>query len=179
MSPYNITEYITKIDEVGKPTNKIIPGQFYSFAYDYYLNPDIKKLPKAILDYYDTLPLVYVFNIKTSKNGSVHYECLNMHHMPIKSRKIWLSKLSKVAGIFIENEMPVLLPAALMKTLMIKSKFGQRQYNINRIKYIKKIPFAEIKNIIKYAAPTYDAVQYQEVASKYSLYNPYTTKRKG
>tara|TARA_R110001606_G_scaffold97248_1_gene215005 strand:- start:10306 stop:10842 length:537 start_codon:yes stop_codon:yes gene_type:complete len=178
MGIYNLTEYVNATNELATGISKILPGEFYTFAYDYHLNPDIKKVKKDSLDYYDTLPLVYVFNLRKAKD-TLYYECLNLHHLPLKTRKIWLTKLKKVAGIFMKNESPIILPSGLMKSLMIKPKYGYRQYHINRIKYLKRVPFKNIDELAKFAAPTYDASQYQDVAQRYSLYNPYTTKRKG
>lgn len=177
MSIYNYSEYISATEELSDVSNKIIPGQFYSFAYDYYKNPEINKVPADVLNFYDTLPLVYVYNLKKSKDGStLYYHCLNLHHLPLKTRKIWLSVLRKAAGNFMEREQPITLPPSLMKTLMIKPKFAYRQYNINRIKYLRQVPFSNINELAEYAAPTYDNVAYQQVAERYSLYNPYTRK---
>ncbi len=177
MAKYNMSDYLNASQEFSEPSSKIIPGKFYTFAYDYFLNPDIKNVPKDVLNYYDTMPLVYVFNLRKSKNGNaLYYECLNLHHLPLKTRKIWLNKLSKVAGNFMDNESHITLPPSLLKTLMIKPSFGYRQYHINRIKYLKTIPFKNIRKLAEFAAPTYDNVQYQQVAERYSLYNPYTKK---
>lgn len=180
MTNYNsITAFEKYISESTSEIGMLTPAFFYTFHYDYKSNPDLMKIPKHVLDMYDGRPVTFIFNSKVTKSGKIMYEGINFHFMPVRARMIWLNALTKIASNNIKTESRITIPSHMLKSLIHKSKYAYRQYDINRIKYLRKIDFVNVKEMLKFTPPTYDGKSYEEVALNYRLYNPYTVIIKG
>jgi hypothetical protein len=104
---------------------------------------------------------------------------INLHYMPIRARQFWVDALSKIAPGYMEREQRILIPTELIPKLTRKTSFALKQYNINKVKYVRKVPFSVINELANFIPPTHEGKSYDEIAAEYRLFQPDATRIKG
>lgn len=180
-NPSSISEFDAWINLNTDQVNKIIPGNFYCMHYDYKSPPDtISKVPKDILDFYDGRPVTYIFSgYRAKSNGKILMVGLNFHFLPLRTRQLWVTALQKVSPNSFDTNNRVLLPEYLLRDMIIKTKYGFRQYDINKIRKLRKIEFSNVRDILRFTPPTHEGKQYFQIEQAYRLYNPYIKRTRG
>lgn len=177
----SISEFDNWINKNTKAVNKIIAGNFYTMKYDYKAPPDtISRVPKEILDFYDGRPVAFIFSgYKAKSNGKILMVGLNFHFLPLRTRQIWISALQKISPNSFKNNSRIIIPEHLIREMIKKTKWGFRQYDINKIKRLNKIDFKDIRDILRFTPPTHEGKQYFQIEQAYKLYNPYVKRTRG
>jgi hypothetical protein len=176
----SITSFENFINENTKTTGRVIPGYFYTYHYDYKSTPELtNKLPKSVFDLYDGRPVVFIFDEYRTKSRDIFYRGLNFHFMSLGGRTFWTRALYKLADYYIKNNQRVAFSPKMIRDISIKAKFAYRQYDINKIKYLRKIPYDQVVEMLKYTPTTYEGVTFEEVSRLYKQYSPTVTRTKG
>jgi hypothetical protein len=149
--------------------------------YDYKAPPDtISKVPKHILDFYDGRPVTFIFGgYRAKRNNKILMVGVNFHFLPLRTRQLWIFALEKVSPNSFSTGSKVKIPAELLRSLIYKTKYGFRQYDINKIRALRKIKFADVRDIMRFIPPTHEGKQYYQIEQAYKLYNPYITRNRG
>lgn len=165
----NINSYIKYIREnfstVGKTNNLL--GSLFVYNYKFNMNPDFYNKDYDEIKFYDWMPATYIFNIRPE---SKTFFGLNLHHLPLKARDYWLTRFS---GINTQGKDRFYLPYDVLKVMHIKSKFGIRQYRMDRTFNIRLVPFSYWGELFDFYAKTYFGVTIKDVQMRYREYNPY------
>jgi hypothetical protein len=164
----NLSSYRKYIRENLKVTKDFKLGGFYSYNYKFSLDYEFDKLK-----FFDWLPISFIMNINMEKKTFVG---LNLHHMPVKSRQIWLSRLKKrypnkfeIGGIKLLRE---LADEDLATKLLLKSKIAIRNYRFDRVRDLRIISLDQIEEIIRFYSNTYFAVNMNQINNRYNQYIP-------
>lgn len=169
-----INDYQTFLLENTTVDNQFLPGYFYTYHYDY--RQDITKFlkyPKEVRDFFDGRPLVYLMDRYVTKDGQSQIgRGVNLHYMPIPARKNWVNALRNVAPGYMEREQRILIPKDIIPLLTRKTPFALKQYNINKIKYVRKVPFSVINELVNFIPPTHEGKSYDEISAEYKLFKP-------
>lgn len=177
----SINDYQNYLIDNTQVSNQLFPGYFYTYHYDY--RKDMSKFlkyPKEVRDFFDGRPLVYLIDRYTTKDGKTDLaRGINLHYMPIAARRFWVDALDSVAPGFMEREQRIIIPNDLVTNLTRKTSFALKQYHINKIQYVRKVPFSAIKELINYIPPTHEGKSYDEIAAEYRLHQPNTRFIKG
>jgi hypothetical protein len=175
-----VTSYNEYVNENAKIDNQFYPGYFYTYYYDY--KQDVTafyKIPKPVRDFYDGRPLVFMFERYVTKDGRKMARGINLHYMPVMARQIWLQNLARVASEYIKNEARIQVPKELILQLTLKTKFAIKQYDINKISKVRKVPFSNIGPLANFTPPTHEGKSYYEIATEYRLFQPGQKRSKG
>ncbi len=161
--------------------NQFLPGYFYTYHYDYKQDMNkFLKYPKEVRDFFDGRPLMYLMNRYVTQDGNTQIaRGINLHYMPISARIFWVNALQKIAPGYMEREQRILIPTELIPNLTRKTSFALKQYNINKVKYVRKVPFSIIKELLAFIPPTHEGKSYDEIAAEYRLFQPDTRIIKG
>ena len=158
-----------------KMTNRIYPGRFYAYNYNFKKDYDWDDLK-----FYDYMPLTFIFEIDPKTNTALG---INFHHIPVRPRILWLNRVKQIAEMFDEEikikdytKRPVYKISGLdyprVYKVLLKSKIAIRRYKLNKIHYLRNIDIASIDEVMHYYAKTYVAVGISEIANRYSSYRP-------
>tara|TARA_R110001592_G_scaffold329779_2_gene611699 strand:+ start:487 stop:1035 length:549 start_codon:yes stop_codon:yes gene_type:complete len=177
----SINDYQTFLIENTLVDNQFLPGYFYTYHYDYRQDMNkFLKYPKSVRDFFDGRPLIYLINRYLTKDGkSKMARGVNLHYMPIPARRFWIDALAKVSPGYMEREQRIIIPQDMVPVLTRKTSFALKQYDINKVKYIRRVPFSVIKDLINFIPPTHEGKSYDEIASEYRLFQPDTRIIKG
>jgi hypothetical protein len=176
-----INDYQTFLIENTTVDNQFLPGYFYTYHYDYRQDMNkFLKYPKEVRDFFDGRPLVYLMDRYITKDGKTQMaRGINLHYMPIAARRFWINALSKIAPGYMEREQRIIIPTELIPKLTLKTSFALKQYNINKVKYVRKVPFSVINELVNFIPPTHEGKSYDEIAAEYRLFQPDAKRIKG
>ncbi len=159
----NLGTYLKYINEIGIPSTRIITGRFY--VYKYLFNQNVKF---DILKFYDVFPLTFVYEQK-GKN----FYGLNFHHMPPRSRLIWLARVKRYSSLLVEDKRVTnLLEYSTLKSMFKKSTYGVRQYKKISVRDLKRVEYDELEKTMRFFANTYFAASVASVFNKYRSFIP-------
>lgn len=168
-----ISEYNKFIDENTLVDNRFLTGYFYTYYYDYrqdYMS--FSKVPKRIRDFYDGRPLVFIYEKYITKSGKRMARGVNLHYLPMRARVVFLSLFRKLTEHSMNAETRVSIPNEVLLKLFRKIPFAVKQYNINKINKLRKVPFSKIYEASKYTPPSHEGMSYEEIANEYRIFNP-------
>lgn len=156
----SLDEYSSKLSKF-KTTKKVEIKGAYSYLYDYSTDYDFETLK-----YFDFFPLTILFN----ENGKGNVWGLNFHHLPLLTRSWLLSRLKsgQPHNFKNKNNFSLNISYLTLKSILRKSPLAVRQYRIDRMRDIRKIPNVELQELVKYSPPTFHAVDFPAVVRKYS-----------
>ena len=97
---------------------------------------------------------------------------INLHYMPLIERELWLNLLTKVGAEYIKNNDRILLPKEIITRLTAKSKYAIKQYDINKISKVRKVPYNKIGTLAAFIPPTHEGKSYLDIVADYNLYKP-------
>ena len=164
MSYIDINDYLKYLNESTQRVSSLQLGAFYTYNYNFYKD----KRPYDEVKFYDKVPLIFLFDFKKSKNGSNLFFGLNFHHLPVKSRQIWLSRIKKIHSQAMQkNKRMNTVDYRQLFYMFKKSTIGVRQYRLEAVSRNRRVPTDNLDEIMKYYAKTYYGVTYDQVASKY------------
>ena len=168
----NINEYILYLRKNFRRSNNLKTGLMYSYQYMFNKDPKFQKADYDKVKFYDFCPLTFVFDINSDTDT---FFGLNFHHLPIKARRLWLTRVMKISKIQFRkpgaNRIPFLMYHQL-KSMFRKSTFGVRQYKWDRIKDMRIIPNERWEEVIEYYSRTYYGVTLRAVQNKYRMFIP-------
>lgn len=148
-------------------------GLFYTYYYDYRRDIiNFYKIPKKVRDFYDGRPLVFIFEKYVTKDNKPMVRGINLHYMPLIERELWLNLLTKVGAEYIKNNDRILLPKEIITRLTAKSKYAIKQYDINKISKVRKVPYNKIGTLAAFIPPTHEGKSYLDIVADYNLYKP-------
>lgn len=156
----SLDEYNSKLKKY-KPTKGVEIMGAYSYLYDYSTDYDFEKLK-----YFDFFPLTILF----SENGKGNVWGLNFHHLPLLTRSWLLSRLKSGQPHNFKNKSNFKLNITYLtlKSILKKAPLAVRQYRIDRMHDVRKIPNVDLQELVKYQPPTFHAVEFPAVVKKYS-----------
>lgn len=159
----NLMKYRKYLLENTRPAQLIRPFRFYAFNYDF----DKELRSHEVIRYWDMQPLVFVFHVY--KFGDAYnFVGINLHHLPIQSRFIWLARIKKLQKApFEENKIIRMKWNQLFRMYIKANKFAVRQYRIERAYRIRKIENSEVDSIMRFYANTYYGATYMNIVAKY------------
>lgn len=164
----SIVEYKDFVMDRAERARAIHVGHFYTFHYRFYTH-----YPPEELKYYDYFPLVFIFERRKTKEGKIVYYGLNFHHMPVRSRQIWLARINKIYGNSLENGDRITRFGYRDLFALFKKSIGSiRQYRQEGILNLYRIPTPELRDIMTQATDTYYGVTLAEVRTKYQAFIP-------
>lgn len=161
----NLGKYVRYINTSFEKRTKLFVGSFYSFVYDFDKNQNFNKIK-----FYDMMPLIYLFDKHPNHKNIVRG--INFHHMPINIRYIYTSKMRNIAeNNFKKNTRILMLTeyAKLFNMYRKATKASIRQYDITKIRDLRKIPNSQIENVLGYYAKTYYGINIGMVEANYLM----------
>lgn len=168
----NINEYILYLRKTYKRNNNLKIGQMYSYQYLFNKAPNFDKQDPNKIKFYDFYPITFVFDIDFDNDTLFG---LNFHHLPVKSRMMWLDRTKKISEIQFAkpgvNRIPALRYPQL-KAMFRKSVFGIRQYKMERFRDLRIIPNEKWEEVFDFYSRTYYGVTLRAVANKYRTFIP-------
>lgn len=171
-----IPSYVKFVRENTEPVTSIEAGNFYAYNYRFDLNPDFRNLDPRVVKFYDFYPLAFVYDTYVTKDGYHCFRGLNFHHLPVQSRKIWLSRLKTIMNVpLIEAEsedFEVLTIYETLYSMFKKATFGVRNYRFDRVLNLRWMDSIILPQIMEYQAKTYFNVTLSEVAMVYNAFKP-------
>jgi hypothetical protein len=164
MSYADINDYIKYLHENSERVGTLQLGAFYTYNYDFYKD----KRPYEEVKFYDRIPLIFLFDFKKAKNGSNLFIGLNFHHLPVKARQIWLSRIrSYYTQLMESNKRLNTIDYKQLFYVHKKAILGVRQYRLEAVSRNRRIATTDLDEILKYYSKTYYGVTYDQVANKY------------
>lgn len=166
-----INKYIQFLRKNYKRTKIIHRGFLYTYPYFFNRAPGFKEEDFEKIKFYDFFPLVFVFDVNRKNKTFVG---LNFHHLPVKSRQIWLKRVQKIRKNIFEREGTnrVILKYNTLKFLVKKSMFGIRQYRFDRIGELRMIPNQDWEKLFSLYGRTYYGVSLRQIEDKYKRFVP-------
>jgi hypothetical protein len=149
------------------------------YMYAYYYMFQRKGVPQEKLRFYDWWPLTFVFQVDFKER---RFYGLNFHHLPVRTRLIWLARIKRLyAAKFPTDEIkrnfltPKRIPMTYKRLvlILIKSKYGIRQYRMDRVRKLRIVPNTQWEQAMRYFSKTYYRVTYEQKVNDYNRYNPY------
>jgi hypothetical protein len=166
LNPYSSKKnYIEYINDNFEKTGIILPGLFYSFIYVV-----DKSIKYDTLKWYDLMPLVFCINYDMKTKNMIG---LNLHHIPVISRRIFLQRLSK---LFREdwsegNRLVVMNEYKRLYNMFKKgSEYSVRQYDTTKIINAREIPTPNVEEAVEYFGKTHVGVTINEIYNEYTKY---------
>lgn len=168
-----LSSYIRYLLTNTRPAQMIRPFKFYAFDYAF----DKETRPYEEIRFWDMMPLVFVFDAYKHKEG-YNLVGINFHHLPVISRQIWLSRIKKIQGdSFPNNRLLRMTYKQLWKMFIKASRYGVRQYRIERATRIRVIENIQMDEVMKFYANTYYGATYRNIEANYKKYRPYKSKK--
>lgn len=171
-----LPSYLKFVREQGVETNILRPGYFYTYNYRFDLNPHFPKLSYDEVRFYDWYPLVFIYDVyREKKTNNLVYRGLNFHHLPVRSRRLWLTRLKKYIDhdeIEEDTKIKPLVDYSNLRSLFIKATFGIRNYRRDRMFNIQRVPNYKLDSYLGFAAKTYFASTLAEVGLNYKSFDP-------
>jgi hypothetical protein len=170
-----LPSYIKYTREQGEPATIVLPGYFYTYNYRFNLNPNFHKLDFDEVRFYDWFPLTFIYDGYKNKEGKLVYRGLNFHHLPVRARRLWLTRLRKYIG---EDELDnneriiKMIDYKPLFYLFRKATFGIRNYRRERMFNIRKVPTHLIDDYMSFASKTYFAATLSQVGLNYKDFIP-------
>jgi len=153
----NYLEYLKSNFRINSVIRK---GHFYTYLYKFG-----KDYPDDILKYFDWWPLTFIFDVNYDKK---YFVGMNLHHMPVLSRQIWVSRLKKVsAENFENNKQPIRINYPSLISMFKKSGFIVRNYRMDRVNLLRKVQLNSVDEVVRYYSDTYYKVSYEQSANRY------------
>jgi hypothetical protein len=143
------------------PANIIRNNLFFAYNYKF----QTRGVPFKKLAFYDWFPLVYVFDVSY---GTRHFRALNFHHLPVRLRLIWLTRVKRLYKAKFPTDpkkrnydKPIQIPLSYRRivSLLYQSTFAVRQYRMDRVRLLKVVSNNEIDHLLLYHSNTYYAVR--------------------
>ena len=141
-------------------------GYMYTFNYQFIWNKKFPDIDIGIKRFYDYYPVTFIF--KENRKAKSYYG-LNFHHLPVASRRIWLSR---VATRFKADNNRIFAKYEQIKPLFYKSTYAVRQYQWKRIRHLRMIPYKKWGEILEFTPRTYFAASLKEVEMQYRKFIP-------
>jgi len=164
--PNLINDYIRYLKDFER-TGNLIRGRLYTYNYLFNKAPNFKNKEWETIKFYDWMPCTFVFDINSKAKS---FTGINLHFLPVQSRKIWLSRLAKTNP---SRNDRIPLKYDQLKLMMMKSKFGIRQYNMGRVQQLRVVPFEYYRDLFEFSAKTYLGVTLDWVSNRYRQYKPW------
>lgn len=161
-----INDYIRYLRDF-KRTGNLLTGKLYTYNYLFNRNPNFKNKEWDKVKFYDWMPCTFIFKISRKSKS---FFGINLHFLPVQSRKIWLARLGKLNPA--KNDR-IPLKFKQLYVMMMKSKFGVRQYNMTRVRELREVPFEYYNQLFEFSARTYLGVNLEWISTKYREYKPW------
>jgi len=170
----HLTHYKKYIEFFDRATI-IISGYMYAYYYMF----QRKGVPLDRLRFYDWWPLTFVFQVDYKER---RFYGLNFHHLPVRTRLIWLARIKRLYQAKFptdETKRNFLTPKRIPMTykrlvlILIKSKYGVRQYRMDRVRKLRIVPNTQWEQAMRYFPKTYYQVSYDQKVNAYNKFNPY------
>jgi len=165
----NLARYVRFVKD-NFPIAKVIrPGNFYVCVYRF----NRKTEPYSVLKFYDIYPFIFVYELHKNKDKDKMFRGINFHHVPIRSRKLWLGRTKRLIGeSFDENKRLIRLAAWQRLFVMMKklSKASVRQYYLKRVVQPRLVPNDRVDELLNYYAKTYYGVSINQIEAQYLLF---------
>lgn len=161
----SIANYTKYIKQNFKTTATFRVGNFYSYFYLF-----DKTLPFDTIKYYDLFPLVFVYEFRSDIKGL--FRGINFHHLPVEIRLEWFELINNMFTDDIKRNRILFRLAdwnKLFRMFKRASKASVRQYYMQNIRELRKVPARNMKETLKYYAKTYYGVNISQVETKYLL----------
>lgn len=177
-----LPSYLKYTREQGEETSLVRPGFFYTYNYRFNLNPMFPKLSFEEIRFYDWFPLSFIYDAyKEKATGKLVYRGLNFHHLPVRARRLWLTRLRKVIGEDEFNEdmqIHQMVDYDKLFYLFRKATFGVRNYRRERMFNIKRVSHNKIDDYMSFASKTYFSSTLTQVGLNYKDFIPTNSPRR-
>ncbi len=167
----SINDYIKQIRTFKRAAN-IFTGQLYAYNYLFTKAPNFESAEFDVVKFYDFYPATFVFDVNRETKT---FHGLNFHHMPVKARKLWLTRVQKIVPKPFETSGVTRirnLTFPKLKVLFKKSMFGVRQYRMDRVRQLRIVPNQDWEELFEFFAKTYFGVTLAQVEAKYRSFRP-------
>jgi hypothetical protein len=141
----------------------IVPGYYYTF--DYFFDKDNDDYDEEELKYWDTKPLVLIYDQNVTKDGKKTFFGFNFHMLPIEERERILGPATT------SDDRTIQKSGANWETAGKGNKklgFAVRQYRSDRIRNIYKVGPNGFRELCKFKAPTYYRSTYTQITQKFN-----------
>jgi hypothetical protein len=161
----NLALYVKFLKSNFPKSKRLFVGNFYTFNYDFDRN-----VPHQRLKFYDYQPMIFFFDRVKGTNKRNLLQGINFHHLPINIRIKYMTLVKKlVTEDFDKNKRLVRLTEynRLIKLFRKATKFAIRNYYVENMTNLRKIPNSEIENALLFYSKTYYGVNITDVEKKY------------
>jgi hypothetical protein len=175
----SLPDYEDFIAKNSYPVSQIQLGKFYSFMYDFKLNPDFLKLTQRELAYYDIFPLVFMYKKYVVGQDQLVWRGINLHHITHDARLHFLDIVFKMFDMDrddVKSRNQIRLNWSMIE--MICDRFNPklslsfRQYYPERMIKPVQIDSKTIIEACKFTAPTFEANNYRHIYDRYVRFQP-------
>jgi hypothetical protein len=146
------------------------------------MNPYFDRTSFEETRFYDWFPLCFIYDAYKSKDHELIYRGLNFHHIPVRARRLWMTRLRKFIGddeLNDDERIKQMIQYKELFYLFRKATFGIRQYRRDRMFEIRRVPANKLDDYMSFASKTYFSATLSEVGLNYKDFIPSVhTKRK-
>lgn len=160
-------QYLKQFKYTGKP----IVGYLYSFNYLFTNHEKFDETKMSIKQFYDFYPISFIFDVNPKTRT---FKGLNLHHLPVQSRLIWLARISR----FKRGGERMMIPYELLKPMFYKATYAVRQYRMDSMRYISKIPFEKWNELSRWTPKYLYASTLEQETKLYRNFIPKHSIRK-